>query len=222
MTASDRERLDVERQPAALGVREAVARYGQMASSYDWWAGLFESKAQDRALELASVQDETRVLEVALGTGITFERLVKANPRGLTIGVDATPEMLARSRSRVGGSRGTLLRADCRNLPFEAATFDVLFSAYLLDLLDVEDMKTTVTEFHSVLKPGGRLALVSMTFGGLLERPWRWIYGLRPGLLGGCRAISSLSLVEAEGFTQPRREVVSQWGFASEIVTAVA
>jgi len=43
--------------------------YKKVASVYDIWARLTESKARNRCLELASIRDGESVLEVAVGTG---------------------------------------------------------------------------------------------------------------------------------------------------------
>lgn len=210
-----------ESTPAALTVPEAIARYDQLARTYGIWERVFESTSLRRALELASVSDGERVLEVACGAGAVLGQLMRRNPGGYTVGLDASEEMVRRARRQVAalsGPRGGLLIADCRALPFPDETFDVVLATYLLDLLSLADMRRTMTAMRRVLRPGGRLVSVSMTHDGLLMRLWGWLYPRAPRLLGGCRSVAARPLMVEAGFASIDREVISQWGFPSEVV----
>lgn len=57
--------------------------------------------------------------------------------------------------------RWRLLRADAADLPFEDESFDVVISAYLLHLLDVELRHRVVAEVRRVLGPRGRFVTVT-------------------------------------------------------------
>jgi ubiquinone/menaquinone biosynthesis C-methylase UbiE len=67
-------------------------------------AYLTESKARDRCLEIAAIQDGESVLEVAVGTGLAFERILKANPSGRNEGIDLTEAMLNRAEKRAASA----------------------------------------------------------------------------------------------------------------------
>ena len=62
--------------------------YDRTAWFYDILATLTETKAQDRAIEFANIQDEIVILDVAVGTGRLFNRIVKRNPNGRNVGID--------------------------------------------------------------------------------------------------------------------------------------
>ena len=47
-----------------------------------------ESRARNRAIELAEINDGQTILEVAVGTGLAFYEIVKRNPNGTNTGVD--------------------------------------------------------------------------------------------------------------------------------------
>ena len=49
---------------------------------YDVWAHFTERKAQNIAIELAKIQDGITILDVAVGTGKLFNRVLKRNPNG--------------------------------------------------------------------------------------------------------------------------------------------
>jgi ubiquinone/menaquinone biosynthesis C-methylase UbiE len=98
-----------------------------------------------------------------------------------------------------------------------------LINNYMFDLLPQDDFTAVLAEFLRVLRPRGRLAMINMTLGehwynGL----WEKVYRLNPALLGGCRGILLQPFLERCGYTNIRREFVSQFTFPSEIVTAVA
>lgn len=52
---------------------------------------------------------------------------------------------------------------DARELSFPDETFDLVYNAYIFDLMDAEDFPVILSEFWRVLKPGGRLVLVNMS-----------------------------------------------------------
>jgi ubiquinone/menaquinone biosynthesis C-methylase UbiE len=199
--------------------------YRKIAPSYDLWAWLTESKARNRCLELAAIKDGEHVLEVAVGTGLAFEMILEANPSGRNEGIDLTEAMLSRAEKKAAksGSDNYRLRVgDAYDLDFPDDSFDVLINNYMFDLLPQQDFRTVLEEFKRVLRPGGRLVMISMTKGerwynGLWER----IYRINPALLGGCRGVLLLPQLEACGFGQTRREYVSQLTFPSEIVCGV-
>ena len=117
-------------------------------------------------------------------------------------------------------------RAPTRALPWANASFDRLFSAYLLDLLPTDDLPAQLAEFRRVLRPGGWLALVSLSEGistssRLLIGAWRLAYRVSPLLCGGCRPLRLAELARAAGFEIIAREVVVQLDVPSEVLVAV-
>lgn len=208
--------------PAGIGKNEVRAVYRKMAPSYDFWARLAESKARDRCLELASISNGESVLEVAVGTGLVFEKILKSNPDGRNEGIDITPEMLSRAEEkavRTGVKNYRLRVGDAYDMDFPGDTFDVLICNYMFDLLPEEDFQTVLGEFRRVLRPGGRLVAVSMTKGEHWYNNWgEAIYRINPAWFGGCRGVLLLPSLEAAGFVNTHREYVTQLTFPSEVV----
>ena len=206
--------------------KERVAEiYRKIAPSYDLWAWLTESKARDRCLELAAIRNGEQVLEVAVGTGLTFERILEANSSGRNEGIDLTDAMLIRAEKKAAKSATSnycLRVGDAYDLDFPNDSFDVLINNYMFDLLPQQNFLTVLEEFKRVLRPGGRLAIVNMAIGARWYNGiWERIYEISPALLGGCRGVSLLPQIEACGFGQTRREYMSQMTFPSEIVCGV-
>jgi ubiquinone/menaquinone biosynthesis C-methylase UbiE len=204
---------------------EIVRKYNWIAPIYDLFGILMESKARQRAINMAAIKNGETILEVAFGTGLNFVEILKRNPQGWVNGIDVSMKMLERARKRIsktGQDNYTLYLGDCRHLPFEDGTFDILMTQYLLDILPVEDFIPILLEFRSVLKDGGRIVLVNMAKGERwLNKIYEEIYKLKPPLLAGCRGVMAQPFLEEIGFKEFEREFVSQLGFPSEVVLGV-
>jgi len=191
--------------PDAKLAKERVSDvYSKIAPLYDLWAWLTERKARDRCLELAAIRDGEDVLEVAVGTGLAFVKILEANPSGHSEGIDLTAAMLIRAENkaaRTGIDDYRLRIGDAYDLDFPNDSFDVLVNNYMFDLLPEGDFLTVLEEFRRVLRPGGRLAMVNMTEGAhWYNSVWGNVYRMNPALLGGCRAVSLLPQLQLCGF----------------------
>lgn len=211
-------------QAARVSQRDAGALYDRLAPLYDLWGALTETKARDRALELAAVRPGERILEVAVGTGLAFVHLVRANPGGRSVGIDLSRGMLAKAERRLrrAGLRDYELSVGSASaIGEEDGAFDLLLNNYLFDLLDEAEWDRVLSEFYRVLRPGGRLVVVNMTFG---ERPgsgiYERLYTLSPSFMGGCRGVRLSGALRRNGFAVERREYVQQWLFPSEVLLA--
>ncbi|MFH8616054.1 class I SAM-dependent methyltransferase [Streptomyces sp. NPDC017979] len=90
-------------------------------------------------------------LDAACGTGRVSVLLAE---RGhAVIGVDGSPEMLARARERVAG--GEFRPGDLHSLPVADGSVDLVVCA--LALTHVPDLGPVLAEFARVLRPGGHL-----------------------------------------------------------------
>lgn len=198
--------------------------YDGVAWFYDIWAGLTETRARNRALEIADVRDGWSILEVAVGTGAAFAELVSQNPNGNNIGIDLSPKMLAKAKKRLQASLASNYKLDIASafaLPMESGSIDLLMNNYMFDLIAYREMDQVLAEFSRVLKPGGRLVLVNMTIGeragsGLYD----YLYRLSPRLMGGCRGVRLTDRLERNGFAVDSREYYQQMLFPSEVILA--
>ena len=209
--------------PAGVSQSEIPRVYARVARVYDLWAAATESRARARTLELAGIRDGESILEVAVGTGGTFAEVLRANPTGANVGIDLTPEMLARARSKAVrvGVPFTLAVGNAGALDLPDGGFDLVLNAYMFDLLPEEDFGRVLGEMRRVLKPGGRLVVTNMARGRRpLHRIYEAIYRLRPSLLGGCRGVTLRPHLEAAGFEVSHEEYLAQLGFPTEILVA--
>ena len=210
--------------PARLPKSAIRRTYSWIAPTHDILAALVEARARQLGLTWAAVQDGERVLEVAVGTGLSFRELLAANPSGWTDGIDLTPAMLVRARKRAercGHARWSLGLGDAYTLEVAGDSYDLVLNSYMLDLLPACDFEQVLREFKRVLVPGGRLVLINMTIAErAVERVWETLYSVWPPLLGGCRGVVAAPALEKAGFHEIRRAYVSQRTFPSEVLFA--
>ena len=198
--------------------------YDAKAWFYDIWSYLTESKARERALELAEIQDGQSILEVAVGTGLMFNEIVKRNFHGQNVGIDISEGMLSQAKvklSKQNSENYSLSIGSAFDLKVGDASVDMLVNNYMFDLIPFNQMDKIISEFKRVLKRDGKLILINMTKsesfgGGLYEN----VYRLSPRILGGCRGVQMTDLLTQHGFKIEVREYIQQMLFPSGFIIA--
>ena len=117
--------------------------------AYRMWAPTYSAETAISFLDEELAQSFTpplaglRLLDAGCGTG----RRLKDCAAEFTIGVDASPEMIA------AGGAANLAAADIRALPFASAMFDVIWCRLVLGHL--RDPEPAYRELARVCRPGG-------------------------------------------------------------------
>ncbi len=153
------------------------------------WRGA-ERTYREKVVELARLSVGESALDVGCGTGsLAIVAKDRAGPMGKVVGIDASPEMIARARRKAAKAAVDVdfRRATAEALPFKDATFDAVFSTTVLHCLPPEARRQCIGEMSRVLKPGGRLLVVD--FGGPAE--------VRRSLMGHLSAHRDFDLREA-------------------------
>ncbi|MBW2442954.1 MAG: methyltransferase domain-containing protein [Deltaproteobacteria bacterium] len=198
--------------------------YDKLSKTYDIWGKLAETRARNRAIELAEIADGQKILEVAVGTGLGFYEIVQRNPNGTNIGVDISRGMLQKAEKRLGQLTAVnyeLKVGNAFHLEEEDGRFDLLVNNYMFDLIAFDQMDTILEEFKRVLKKGGKLILVNMTAGESIGSGiYSLIYRLSPKAFGGCRGVKLKDKLHANGFEVKTREYCQQLWFPSEVILA--
>ena len=124
--------------------------YDGNAWFYDAWAILTESKAQKRAIEIASIQNGTSILDMAVGTGRLFREIMKRNPSGQNYGIDISRGMLAKAKSKLsiqGSQNYSLEIGSAFDINMDDDSVDILFNNYMFDLIPFDQMDNILKEF---------------------------------------------------------------------------
>lgn len=209
---------------AALTKPDVVAVYTRTAAGYDLWASLTESRARRRVADVLGVDDGEAILEVAVGTGLLFVELLKRNPHGRTVGVDLTEAMLQQARRKAeksGTANWELRLGDAYALDFPDASFDGVVNCYMFDLIPEADVAGILSEFHRVLRRGGRLVLATLApTPHIIYRLWESLYRINPKWVGGCRGVHMRDAVDSAGFQIERCESITQLTMVTEVLRA--
>lgn len=207
---------------------ELQLAYNKRSWLYSKIVAPIEFKNHLLALAKAKIKQDEKILEVAVGAGKSFLEIMKRVGKSVTVyGVDISPNMLNITEKLVrknGYLNFELKQANSRTLPFEYSTFDVLYNAYMLDLIPLQDMPSVLQEFKRVLKPGGRLVLLNMSKPNAHKTLREYFYQLMPAklvlyLAGGCRPVLMEKMVTDAGFKNVKRTFLPGRN-ASEIITA--
>ena len=133
---------------------------------------------------------------------------------------------LARRRVARFGSRAEVRLTDGDpTLDAPAGSCDRFVSTYVLDLLSEEDIRAVISSARRLLRPGGLVALVSLTHGAtasarLIERAWTAVHSRRPWLVGGCRPLSLQTYVCSPDWIVRHWSRVTVSGITSEVLVA--
>jgi ubiquinone/menaquinone biosynthesis C-methylase UbiE len=103
------------------------------------------------------------VLEVGCGTGALLMDIANGQRGAILTGIDPDPKALdlARRKATSASVSMQLDRGFSDALPYPNASFDRVFSCFMLHHLETaEEKRITLREIRRVLKPGGRLHLL--------------------------------------------------------------
>jgi ubiquinone/menaquinone biosynthesis C-methylase UbiE len=216
------EERDVSIVDAALVSPEEAARlYTRLARVYDFFSK-YEQAHHHAAIEMANIQNDEQVLEVACGTGrATVELARRVGQHGMLYALDLTPAMLAQARRKLEKEhlidRVELRQGDARHLPYPDEMFDLIYNAYMFDLIKTAVIPDIVSEFKRVLKPGGRLVLVNTSKQGSKKSAYEFLYekGVLGSVYGGCRPVMLAPFLRQAGFERVARVFRPNGGFLS-------
>ena len=94
--------------------------FSKVAWFYDYWGSLTESKAIEEVIAISDFGKKTKVLDIGVGTGQLFGRILEQNKSGLNYGIDLSIHMIRKSKRKFKSSsvKNLLSLADAFNLPF--------------------------------------------------------------------------------------------------------
>ena len=197
------------------------AFYDRISGVYDTLSDSNERAARETGQNALELQAGERVLEIGFGTGNAVLDLARAvGPEGRVSGIDVSDGMLSVASEKVaheGLDQSVELQvADARKLPFDDAVFDAAFTSFTLELFELDEIPEVLTEVSRVLKPGGRLGVVSMAtvaegdHESILEKTYKWMHRHFPHIVD-CQPIDVSSFVSSAGIALTREIPLEIW-----------
>jgi len=157
---------------------------------------------------IAALLEGQTVLDLGSGGGFdVFQAGEKVKASGRVIGVDMTPEMLARARKniepylrRTGFANVEFRLGEIENLPVSDASVDVVLSNCVINLSP--DKPQVWREIFRVLKPGGKIAVSDLALLKPLPDNIREMAAALVGCVAGAALVEETrAMLEKTGFT---------------------
>jgi arsenite methyltransferase len=179
----------------------------------------------------ADIKPGDTVLDLGSGAGVDVFRAAKlTGPEGFVIGVDMTPEMIARAKENA--ERGNVSNVEFRlgdieELPVDDDSVDVVLSNCVINL--APDKEKVFKEIYRVLRHGGRFSVSDIVTFGSVPEVIRSDLALWAGCIAGAIDREDyLNIIQQQGFNKVtvnkqveyQQEPGSSYGIASITVEA--
>ncbi|SYZ73129.1 Methyltransferase type 11 [Candidatus Zixiibacteriota bacterium] len=156
-------------------------------------------------LALALIRPGEIILDLGSGGGIDcFLAAQKTGETGRVIGVDMTPDMLARARQNAaaGGYKNVEFRlGEIENLPVADNFVDLVISNCVINLSP--DKERVYSEMFRVLKHGGRIAISDIVATHVIPEDIRNDIDAYSGCVAGALVVDNLrAILEKTGFAK--------------------
>ncbi len=170
---------------------------------------------------IAALRPGETVLDLGSGGGFDcFLAAQAVGEGGRVIGVDMTPEMVARSReaaAKAGVSNVEFRLGEIEHLPVADNAVDAIISNCVINLSP--DKRSVFAEAYRVLKPGGRLAISDIVATAELPQETKEQMALHTGCVAGAATVETIERTLADvGFQSIRiavneqsREFIRHW-----------
>ncbi|MFO7967519.1 MAG: methyltransferase domain-containing protein [Archaeoglobaceae archaeon] len=138
--------------------KRARTLYRYFSKVYDGVNPIFYSEDMRKlVVDLAGVEEGSRVIEVGCGTGFTTSEITSKVGEENVTAVDLTPEQMMKAVTKYTSSN--FVRGDAENLPFRSSSFDAAISAGSIEYWP--NPTHGIEEMARVTRSGGRVVVLA-------------------------------------------------------------
>lgn len=133
--------------------------YEKLAKNYDIAYGRLLAHGQKMGIKAMKLKSDMKILEVGVGTGLTFPHYPKA---AHIVGVDISQAMLNQAQEKVKQLKlkdVELVVMSAEKLEFKDNTFDRVFAPSVISVVNYPEK--VISEMIRVCKPGGHICIVA-------------------------------------------------------------
>ena len=216
-------RVDMDYSSVNRSTAEARSFYNRISPYYDTLAAS-EKKYIRAGLRLLDPNPGDRILEIGSGTGFALVEIARElKDKGHAYGIDISPGMIHRAQNKLREQRVekivSLILDDAHVLPFESQSMNAVFMSFTLELFHRQQIPRVLKECHRVVKPDGRMCVVSLSKGEtktFMSQVYEWLHDRFPRILD-CRPIPVEALLKAHGFQIQEAIHTAMWGLPISI-----
>jgi demethylmenaquinone methyltransferase/2-methoxy-6-polyprenyl-1,4-benzoquinol methylase len=203
--------------PPTPGAPERAAvrsMFDRIAPRYDLLnhllSGGIDVRWRRACVDFLALPPGSRVLDLCTGTGDLLIEALGRDPAGQGLGIDLSPQMLARGlgklRHRRLDGRAALLGGDVTALPLAADRFDGALVAF--GIRNVSEPARALQETRRVLRAGGALVVLEFALprgvlGALYRFYFRSVLPRLGGMISGDRGAYAYLPASVERFATP-------------------
>jgi len=169
-------------------------------------------------------QPEGPLLDIGCGTGEFLADAARSR-KSFThlIGIDLSEKMATIARKKLAplwpSERSMVVQGDFSSLPVKTGTIDYVYAGFSLEILPEKVVDEALDEIGRVLRPNGKVVVVSMYQGEKESVPvslYKALSNIAPRMID-CKFVRAGQWFSDRGYNTLDLSVVSMWGLPVQI-----